>query len=216
MDEAPRLPLKARVRLRDGLGTALYDGMAKVGNEGWITDRRSDRFGFPEVYIHWDQFHWAYNYQPDGWTFEDHFDIVKTMADNNDIRKQISDMAAGFAKLAESLDDGPPDAFPEAEAEAPEDTQSDFATDEAYDQSIAKAVKTLQASEAFMLVAINREPHPMVKEGMLKPSVVGNAKTADTQVVVGMQLSQLAAGYHHDAALSLIGTMGDGPTPVTG
>lgn len=215
MDEGYRLPLKSRVRLRDGLASSLYGGMAKVGNEGWITDRRNDRFGLPEVYIHWDPFHWAYNNQPDCWTWEDHFDIVKTMPDNDDIRKQISDMAAGFAKLAESLGDDVPDA-PTPEPEALEELEDSFASDARYAKSIESAVKALQESESFMVVAIRREPHPMVKDGLIKPSVVGDAKNAETQAVVGMQLSQLAASYHHDAALSLIKTMGDGPTPVAG
>ena len=71
-----KIPLKHRVKLRDGVDPSFYGGMAKVGNEGWVIARQRDRFGLPQIFIQWDPFHWAYNHQPDGWTFEEHFDLV--------------------------------------------------------------------------------------------------------------------------------------------
>lgn len=221
MDNEPRLPLKARVRLRDGLDPSLYSGMAKVGNEGWITARRNDRFGLPEVYIHWDPYHWAYNYQPDCWTYEEHFDIVEgDMADNKDIRKQLGELAANFAdQLASAIEANDTSTVPEAIQEEILDEGRDvqeFASDEQYAESVAKVMDALNGSDAFLLVAVKREAHPMAKDGLIKPRIVADAKSADSQLLVGMQAASVAASYHADAGIALIEVRGDGSAPVQG
>ena len=78
-----RFKINTRVRLREGIDPAFFDGLSRVGNEGWVRRRKRDRYGYPEVLIEWDADHWAYNGQPDCWTMEGQFEA----AEENDMKE---------------------------------------------------------------------------------------------------------------------------------
>jgi hypothetical protein len=53
---------------------------ACVGSRGIVRFAKTDRDGFPMVFIEWDKDDWRYNGQDDNWTFASHFDLVKAPA----------------------------------------------------------------------------------------------------------------------------------------
>lgn len=63
-----RLELKPEVR-------HLYE-KAVPGMRGWAKNVKIDDYGFPLVYVQWDKDHWRYTGEEDGWTFQDHFNVI--------------------------------------------------------------------------------------------------------------------------------------------
>src|SRR5256885_1869865 len=96
----PKIPDGARVRLKDDVNTQMYGEFSRSGNEGWIRKHKEDKYGYQHVWIQWDPDHWAYNGAPNGWTWEDHFEIVeKSMSDRKDpLEKEIAGIASAFAQ----------------------------------------------------------------------------------------------------------------------
>jgi hypothetical protein len=64
----------ARIALKDQFDQ-LYS-RAFLGSEGTILDINEDYDGFLMIYVSWDQEHWRYNGEPDGWTYASHFDVI--------------------------------------------------------------------------------------------------------------------------------------------
>lgn len=191
MDTAYRFAEGTRVRLRDGIDPSFYSGMARVGNEGWIAAlRRDDRFGLPEVFIKWDRNHWADNGQPDSWTYEEHFDLVEEP-------KQMS-------PLPRNPDDRPPKNFAEFLAAMMGDkreAQPDESNVDEYADRVAQLIEVLGHSEAFIAVAIVRQPDDQAPKGVLIPVGVQGSMTPESLMLAGSQLARLAARHHEELAL---------------
>src|ERR1700689_3762293 len=100
-----------RVRIKDNIDPFNYGGMTTIGNEGTIAAIQEDRFGLPQVFIQWDKNHWTYNGAPDGWTFEDHFDIVEstmTEPSKQELAKQLGQQfVEGLTNLFAETEDKP-------------------------------------------------------------------------------------------------------------
>ena len=198
-----RFPNKSRVRLKDGIDSTFYNGLAKVGNEGTISARRLDRLGFPEVYISWDPEHWAYNQQPDGWTFEDHFELVKEPVDDNEKRELFQQAMSGFAdQMAKLMGVVPertePDVGPEPSDDLPFESREarfDHARDRAID------ILKQEGTESFVVTAIRRLPHPDASGGELRSSVAHDSVSPEAELANGAQLAALAAQFHEAAAI---------------
>ncbi len=95
-----------KIRIMDDyVGSNIYQGFARNGNEAYIRGVKSDRWGLPMILIEWDKNHWTYNGAPDGWTFPDHFEKViegnvmdaNAKPASNDTKQQIHDVIDKFA-----------------------------------------------------------------------------------------------------------------------
>lgn len=203
-----RFAIPTRVKLRDGIDPAFYDGMAKVGNEGWITAQRRDRrFDLPEVYIQWDPTHWSYNKQPDQWTFQEHFDPVEetpVSEDADKINETIQAMAAEFAAgVAKAISGGQSPAAPVPPATTdPLDVVVD--PEKLYAEAMQEAFEVLPGAEGFVLIVVNRESHPEAPEGALMASRFGSAKTPEAEILIGAQVAHTGSVFHRQTALDLI------------
>lgn len=203
-----RFQVGQRVRLRDGVDPNFYDGMAKVGSEGWIAEHRRDRFGLPEVRVHWDSNHWAYNRQPDVWTFQEHFDPVeetRSMSDQ-DKAKTAQGLAEEFGKQLAALFSGegtgldapaPPTEMAPAADARDEELKARVAQ---YKQDIQAAANAIGESEAFVVVTVTRKPDERAEQGALYTEVNGNSLSPEAEVLLGSQLSALGAQFHRTVA----------------
>lgn len=79
MDEQ-KIEVGALVELRPGREDVYQRAIAQ--SRGIVRATRDDEFGFPQLYIAWDKDHWRYNGEEDGWTFADHFTLVRQPNDN--------------------------------------------------------------------------------------------------------------------------------------
>lgn len=70
-----KIPVDAKVELLPGRDEVYL--FAQAGSRGTVRNTKVDEMGFPLVYIEWDRDHWKYNGEPDGWTFESHFQILE-------------------------------------------------------------------------------------------------------------------------------------------
>jgi hypothetical protein len=206
-----QFPLNGRVRLRDGISPEFYGGWARTGNEGWITERRKDHHNLPEVFVKWDEAHWAYNRQQDCWTYEEHFDLVEeTMSEEqNDQSKALEEVTSAFVGALRNIlapQQEPPQLLP-SPVEAASDASSRASE---YAEMVARASEILHDSEAFAIVSVSRKDDPRAPAGQLAAIVVADSLTPESEALVGAQLSTLANRYHNDTALMLIGHLTDG------
>lgn len=207
-----------RVKLRDGIDPGSYGGMAKVGNEGWIEGHRRDRFGLPEVFVRWDPNHWAYNQQPNQWTFQDHFELVveetSTVSDQDspEIRAlieafstQLAAMAAKQSPAAEGVVETSPDPLSVAEI-GPDDSN---AKARGYAQLIKEASEALVGSEAFVCIAISRRPDERASQGALHAECIGESLSPESETLLGLQMTRYGSQFHANAATLLIHTFAE-------
>src|ERR1039458_6287810 len=197
-----RLPVEGRVKLRDGIEPSFYGGWARTGNEGWIIARRTDHHGLPEVFVKWDETHWAFNRQPDCWTYEDHFDIVEgtDMADKDELTQKLEKITSAFtASLVETLSAKP---GPPPELVAPVEVED--TSESEYQLAMNAAFEQLQDSEAFMVASISRKSDSRAPGGALLANIVQDATSPEAEALLGAQLSAVAARYHADTAMMVI------------
>lgn len=201
-----RFSERARVRLKDGVDPSFYNGLAKVGNEGVVTARRIDKLGFPEVYIKWDAEHWAYNHQPDCWTYEGHFDLVEEPVDDKEKRELLN----GFAKLL-GLAAEEPNEISEPLAELPPDNSPFANPEERFAASMERAMESLKQEgvEAFVLTTMSRRPNPQATEGELRAHVDHDSLTPEAELATGAQLSNMAAQFHEAAVILQLYTISE-------
>ena len=200
MDKAiERIKNGSRVRLRGHIGPEFYNGLAKTGNEGWITQHRYDRNGLPEVYIQWDRTHWADNDQPDRWTYEEHFDIVEEpkMAEDKDMDPAEVAKAIELYRMMKAMNGDNVGGEPSV-------SDLDAEMKAHYTANAEKARQLIDKGEAFVLIAVTREENDAAPMGELRVGMAHSSLSPETDVLVGSQLSVLAAQYHEDAALTLI------------
>jgi hypothetical protein len=189
----------SRVKLRDGIDPTFYQGMAKVGNEGWITQHRVDRNGLPEAYVQWDRNHWADNKQPDTWTFEEHFDLVKepSMADQStpDPQDFMAFLASQFQQF--QAQQGGDHTGPAPVLEVP---------DEGHNKQVLRSQKIVEDSESFMTVSVSRQGNDATPQGELVVSIAHSSTTPEAEALMGAQVAEMAAKLHFEAALLNIQT----------
>lgn len=61
--------------------------LAPAGSRGTIRFAETDEYGFDKVYIEWDQEHWRFNGEPDGWTYASHFKPVSPVEPVEDAKE---------------------------------------------------------------------------------------------------------------------------------
>ncbi len=173
-----------RIRIRNYVDPAIYGGMTRNGNEGWVRDIKYDQWGLPIIQIEWDKNHWTYNGAPDGWTFPDHFDKVEEQQANiepvsgeddlpseeamskkriNFIRRKnhsITDEETAQPKREEATN--PPQLVYPAGAEIPSadydylvNHKSRIDNDLRQD-AVAKAAEHLQNAEGFIIIGVQK------------------------------------------------------------
>lgn len=164
------IPLHSRVALKSEVDE-LYTH-AFVGSEGWVREARRDSDGFDMVKVEWDQDHWRFNGQPDGWTFADHFRVVGPP----EPPRQDQAMAE--------------DELPRQRGPNSRPTDEDI---EAYLGVVSEAFDAVSESEGFMTLAIKRVPHPQTGQTMFIPAVFSHSMSQEASSLVDVQLMEMAA-----------------------
>ncbi len=189
MDATHRLPLNSRVRLRDGIDPALYNGFTCTGNEGWIRNQRDDEAGYSHVLIEWDHDHWAYNGAPNCWTWEDHFDLVEEpkMPEMPQDPQETSTPEEALRRLTEQFVSGLSAILkPETEEQpaliedVPDPQRGQDITDE--------AVEALKNGKAFVVVSIQES-----ENGVIHPAIYQQAETEHWALICQGQLGHATA-----------------------
>jgi hypothetical protein len=226
MDAEHHLHEGDRVRIRNEVDPALYRGMSTIFNEGVIRKVREDQFGLPQVYIEWDKNHWSYNGAPDGWTFEEHFDVVESKSMAKQSKAELAEQFAAFLKMMEAEEEAVPeppkpvkkgastsDLRKRLEALMPsaDDTDSVNETIEVEDatEGRAEAVKAvhevLDSAEAFIVIAIQRVAHPKAENGMMLPFALTYADNPVAELLATAHMSGLSTQAYQELVLKAIG-----------
>jgi hypothetical protein len=188
----------SRVRLRGLVDPTFYEGMAKTGNEGWVRKHRTDRNGLPEVWIEWDREHWADNMQPDRWTFEEHFDVVKEGRMADEITPEDMKLFLQFREMMQGQEAVAVDSEPEV-TDLEAEHQAYFVAQR------ERATEIMANAEAFFCIGVQRQTGgEQARQGALVVGTAGDSLSPETDLVLGMQLSTFASRFHDEAALMLI------------
>jgi hypothetical protein len=209
-----------RVRIRKDVDPSLYHGMLTIGNEGIIRQVREDRFGLPQVWIEWDKNHWTYNGAPDGWTFEEHFDIINTENKKDNMSSDKANkqaLAAKFAKLFTELFDDESDASGARVEDVPtvgtsEDLRAELETSDSISDRtaiIAAVHEILSEAEAFMVIGVQRMDHPKSQKGMMVPFALSYADNFVAELLTAVHMSSLTTQSYQELALRAIETSSD-------
>lgn len=217
-------PERSRVRLKDGINPEFYNGLAKVGNVGVITGHRRDKLGFPEIFIKWDQEHWAYNQQSDCWTYENHFELVEVPKVNDKEKREIlaqaasafADQMAKVIGLPETSQNASTESVPENMAD-PRLVNSSYEDppyanrEERYAAQRDRAIELLrqEGTESFVVTTIRRRSHPDALEGELLSSAAHDSLSPEAELANGAQLASLAAQFHEGAVILQLYTLAD-------
>lgn len=187
----------ARVRLREGVDPGFYNGYSRAGQEAWIRRRKLDKYGYPQVLVEWDQDHWAYNNQPDGWTWEGHFEAVEgamseesTQPDQEAMEQAIREVTGTFVKslfaIIRTAQGQEGESLPEAsEQEIPEEDN--------WDERAKEAAHAVLNAEAYVVLAVDQR---QLEEGgptVIMPYIFQNAKDEELGAVCQSQLGHLVA-----------------------
>jgi hypothetical protein len=185
-----------RVKLKD-IPPEFYGGWACVGNEATIKGLRKDQYGLPEVYIEWDKNHWAYNNARDGWTFQEHFDLMEKGMSEDEKRK----LRPSFGRKRNQE---------AAEKQLPLEPQSKREQVMSTPTSVEDAKKLIDQAESFVIIAVVKEDDPKVPKGILIPVAYEHAKTPESELVAQMATTQFAAKAHQELAIHAITALGQG------
>jgi hypothetical protein len=183
---------KQRVKLKDQdfSGFIPYQGQSTVGCSGWITQRRRDNLGLPQVYIEWDKDDWRYNGTPDCWTYQEHFEAEESdiqMTEQPTKTDQVQAAVQAFTDMMlELVGEQPTDAsVPQPQMGAAIETPSPK------ERLMMQAIDLLTETPAFVLIAVNEK---------LQPVVIPYSESAEAAIVVSSHMSQLAAKAHQSLA----------------
>ena len=192
-----RFKINTRVRLREGVDPAFFNGYSRVGNEGWIRKRKRDRYGYPEVLVEWDKDHWAYNGQPDCWTMEGQFEAVEEeMSDkapdpNQNRNEQVRDITETFIRgLFSAL--GVEE--PQEEVAAPEAEEDNS---DKWEALAAAAGEAVQSAPAYIVIALEH----LQKDGappMIIPRVFYAAQKPEYRLIAQSQLAHVLAAMQDE------------------
>lgn len=190
-----QIPVGAKVALREEVA-GLYS-FASGGSEGVIRSRKLDDDGFPLVYIEWDDAHWRFKGQKNGWTFEQHFKIVEPPNDAVDKLDKVEDEYTETDFEFESVDRRG------GLASGPDERM------EEYIEALASAVDAASEAQAFMTVVIKSVPDPdNPGYNMLIPEIHGQAMSERASLLLDAQVNQVAAVCHANLVLELLRTIG--------
>jgi hypothetical protein len=205
-----KYPIQSRVKLRDGIDSTFYSGYGRVGNEGTVLAHRLDHFGLPEIFVKWDQEHWAYNRQPDCWTFEEHFDPAEAPVSEDNMQEAIQALASGFAESLINVIGGQELVKPVDEGSAAAQTANETkAAAKEYARSVEDAVEALKESESFIVVTVSRTDDPRAPEGALMAAIYEEAFTPEAEALVAAQAAAVVARKHAETALRYVASLGD-------
>lgn len=187
-----------RVRLK-GDRSEIYP-RAFGGSEGIVKGRKYDETGYYSmVYIEWDENHWCYNGETNMWTLEDHFEPVEKTVMPNEFDDFLGDLAAlieARQRRPVEEDKAPVPAPPQLEDDEPEGR---------YERNLIQGAKFAESAQAFMVIAVTREPDPTdPNETILIPEVFTDYREDDAALLLDAQLSQVAAAAHTEAVATLI------------
>ncbi len=195
-----RFKINTRVRLREGVDPAFFNGYSRVGNEGWIRRRKRDRYGYPEVLVEWDKDHWAYNGQPDCWSMEGQFEAaeendVSQLDPNQNRNEQVRDLTEKFiTALFGTLG-------VTEEAQAPEEEQQiDSAQWEALAAGASDAVQNAPAYIVIALEYLQKEDAPP----MIIPRVFHAAKEPEYKLIMQSQLAHVLASMQDETIAGVL------------
>lgn len=197
-----RFKINTRVRLRGGVDPNFFEGLGRVGNEGWIRRRKRDRYGYPEVLIEWDRDHWAYNGQPDCWTMEGQFEAVEenevsqapepNQSRDEKVRgltEQFINALFGALGVDEETPSPPPEEIPEEEQEDDSDQWEALA---------AAAADAVQHAPAYVVIALEH----IQADGappMIIPRVFHAAREPDYKLITQSHLAHVLASMQDES-----------------
>lgn len=111
--------------------------LAYPASRGVISGTRKDKFGYPQVFVIWDQGHWRYNGEDNLWTFASHFQPV-------DDERELLD--SEIYDVPSALPD--PSTIP---------TAAQDAMMEDYMDSLITAADKASESDAFFFICMRRD-----------------------------------------------------------
>jgi hypothetical protein len=205
-----RFKANTRVRLREGVDPGFYNGFSRVGNEGWVRKRKLDKYGYPQVLVEWDKDHWAYNGQPDGWTWEGHFEIAEDAnmsetPDKNQRDEALQTLAETFVKGVVSIIDGG-----EGPAKS-EPVPSEGAVEEHWTEAAREAANAVLNSPAYIVIALDeRQSEGEDGPTIVVPYIMVNARDEKLRMIAQSQLGHLLATLQDRALESVLKQDTDG------
>ncbi len=188
--------------LEVGTRVQLLEHMAGVykkavpGAVGTIKAKKVDE-GFDMVFIVWDQNHWRYNGEPDGWTFESHFEPTEKV----NMFQALEDPKAFADNVADRIKDRSFD----GDDEEAEYTQ---ALDVYLDQ-LNEVVSLLSESNGFIVIASRDEVHHKDEGRIISvPYVYGSFLDQDTMLLLEMRMMQMGAEAQSEMAQKILRRLG--------
>jgi hypothetical protein len=106
-----RFQVGERVKLKDGIDVEpFYGPYARIGQEGIVRKIAYDSYGYPHLFIAWDENEWRWNGQESGWTWATHFEPVDRppvnhAKDNEEFEAKIRQIALLIRGFIADLDD---------------------------------------------------------------------------------------------------------------
>lgn len=151
MTKEHQYALNTYVKLRDGVDSVY--ALAAGGSPAWIRKQRVDHPDIPMVYVEWDQNYWAYQGEPDQWTFETHFvPMEESMADDG--FKIDGDELIAFLENQKVKQSG--GSSESAKPSIPPEPKADMPTvsPEEYAKELSHASETAIDADAFIVISV--------------------------------------------------------------
>jgi hypothetical protein len=129
--------------LNIGERVELLPGREEVYNKvypaspGVVSGLRTDRYGYPQIYIIWDKDHWRYNGEDDLWTFASHFRPIED--EERELGPEVHEV---------------PSSLPEEEDRIPSSDQ--IRSMEYYMDALMTAADRASESDAFFFICLKQ------------------------------------------------------------
>jgi hypothetical protein len=154
---------------------------AVAGSRGRVADIRQDDDGFVRVKIEWDQKHWRYNGQEDGWTYLNHF--------------QPAQPNSLFAAKED------PEKFAEKLIERVRALGGDDDEIEEFIDKLNEVVNLLSESEGFIILTAREESSPTQPDDtVLIPYTYGGFLSQRAAVLLEAQMLNMASSVYGENA----------------
>lgn len=197
MDKPPqKFAVGSRVRLRDGVHPAFYEGFGLPGNEGWIRKHRRESYGYNRIFIEWDKNSWSYNGAEDNWTWEDHFELVEDQVMSKKEQDfNVEDVIRELAKRMGMVDGAPdPEGPTEEQLLGPDLADEDDAVVD-YDATLEEAFEDAAQAQAFVVLTLNEETFEEAPGNFIFPTAYHAARDKKSSLICKMQLGDLAQQF---------------------
>lgn len=150
--------------------------LAYVGSLATIKDFMIDEYGYPKVWVEWDQDDWRFNNEPDQWTYPEHFEVIRPPV-------SIEQMARNVVReISEPC--------PHCGESHPQDPEI-----AKYMDTITEAFDDASGSEAFLLVAITQVDAGDYDE--LVPVITTATWSDEATEILNATLSQISRTAHN-------------------